>query len=661
MQPLWTPVARYATMPTFPRFMILLFSLLILTPQMSMASTPGEQNADNNGTDEQTQLRQLAQLAEYVGVDYSAAVENGEVVNADEYQEMLEFTSLIIEKLSENPHITEQSPALYRQALALQTSIKNKQDLSIVRQISSALRGTLLTLMPESSLPKHLLSDQDTQNLFQTNCATCHGVEGRGNGILAANLSPEPTDFTDKERAGNRSILGLFDAISNGLDDTAMPPFTQLKEQERWSLAFYVASLAFQGESAKNTAKVVDTVSLQQWVNHSPFQLAQDLSDQGITQTDIEALRANPETLFNHQPSPILITKNLLLSAKQAYDNGDFNQAKTLSVSAYLDGFELIENSLDAHDKNLRKNIEVNLMQLRHLLSNTQNASQLEVAINTTMLQLDQAQKLLTESNLSNATLFSASLIILLREGLEALLVVIALMTVLIRTNRRDALKYLHFGWVAALIAGGATWAAAQTLIDISGASREMMEGFGSLFAALMLFYVGVWMHSKTHAAHWQAYINKKINSQLKAGTLWGIALLSFIAVYREIFETILFYQSLLTQTENSQFSYFIGGLGTGIAILAITTWGLLKYSIKLPLAKFFSITTYLLLILSFILMGKAISALQEAAVVPINALPVHIEMDWIGVGSTWEGISAQLAVLILFIFYMVRTKKKTA
>ncbi|WP_299011073.1 cytochrome c/FTR1 family iron permease [uncultured Shewanella sp.] len=656
MQPLSGPMDRFIQMRLLPLFTLILFSLILFFSQTSLASTSKELDNKN-----QTQLRQLAQLAEYVGVDYDAAIEKGKVINQDEYQEMLEFSALIVEKLADNTQLNQQNPQLYREALALQTSIKNKQDILVIKEISSKLRSALLTLMPESSLPKHLVSSMATAQLFQENCASCHGIEGQGNGVLAANLSPEPTDFTDLARAENRSILGLFDAISDGLDDTAMPAFTQLKEQERWSLAFYVSSLAFQKSDQGSTAHILPKVTLQEWVNHSPSQLTQSLKSQGVTPADISALRSKPEALFDHQPSPLTVARNLLTSAKKAFDNGDYSQAKTLAVSAYLDGFELIENSLDAHDKNLRKSIEVNLMQLRHLLSNNQNPSQVQATFDTSMLQLAEAQTLLTESHLSNATLFSASLVILLREGLEALLVVIALMTVLIRTNRRDALKYLHLGWIIALIAGGATWVTAQTLIEISGASREMMEGFGSLFAALMLFYVGVWMHSKTHAAHWQAYINKKINSQLKAGTLWGIALLSFVAVYREIFETILFYQSLLTQSESGQFNYFIGGILSGIALLALTTWGLLKYSIKLPLAKFFSTTTYLLLILSFILMGKAITALQEAAIVPINNLPINIEMDWIGIGSTWEGISAQLAVLILFIFYMARTNKKTA
>lgn len=155
---------------------------------------------------------------------------------------------------------------------------------------------------------------------------------------------------------------------------------------------------------------------------------------------------------------------------------------------------------------------------------------------------------------LSNATLFSASLVILLREGLEALLVVIALVTVLVRTGRRDGLRYVHLGWVTALVGGVATWAAAQSLVSISGASREVMEGVAALLAAVVLLYVGIWMHSKTHAAQWQAYIQQHINSHLTAGTLWGLGLLAFIAVYREVFETVLFYQALLTQAAAAQY-----------------------------------------------------------------------------------------------------------
>jgi high-affinity iron transporter len=176
-----------------------------------------------------------------------------------------------------------------------------------------------------------------------------------------------------------------------------------------------------------------------------------------------------------------------------------------------------------------------------------------------------------------------------------------------------------------------------------------------------MLFYVGIWMHSKTNAEHWQAYIQKHINSQLEAGTLWGLAVLSFIAVYREVFETVLFYQSLVTQASTTQYSFVISGFLFGVAVLSILAWGMFRYSVKLPIARFFSTTTYLLLVLSFILMGKAISALQEAAIIGITPLPINVEVTWFGIGSTWQGITAQVTILILFSLYMYRSRNRNA
>jgi len=243
----------------------------------------------------------------------------------------------------------------------------------------------------------------------------------------------------------------------------------------------------------------------------------------------------------------------------------------------------------------------------------------------------------------------------LLREGLEALLVIIALMTILMRIDRQDTLKYVHIGWVGALLAGIATWWVAQSLITISGASREVMEGVAAALAAVVLLYVGIWMHSKTHAAHWQAFIQARIDSTLGSGTLWGLAALSFITVYREVFETVLFYQSLLTQVVATPVTPVVGGFVIGVLILSALAWILVKYSVKLPIAQFFATTTYLLLALSFVLAGKSVSALQEAAMVAISSMPVAFSVQWLGVNSTWQGIAAQSAVLVAFAIFVVR------
>lgn len=598
-------------------------------------------------------LRQLAQLAEYIDVDYSAAVDMGQVVNAGEYQEMVEFSDLLVNRSASKQGALKGNEAIANQALKLQQAIQNKGNVSDIRKLSANLRESLLKLMPQLSFPQQLLPETEVNTLFQENCSTCHGISGEGNGPLAAQLEPQPTDFTNKERASNRSILGLFDAITNGIDETAMPSFAQMAEQQRWSLAFYAGKLAFL--SSQKPAGEDLSLSLQEMINHNPTQLMAKIPREG--NLAVEWLRANPERLFVEQQNPLAITRKQLKLAFEENRKENYSEAANLAVSAYLDGFELVENSLDAHDTELRKSMEANMMKLRQLLSHSQKSDELDEAMTTILHQLDEAERLLDGSVLSGGTLFTASLVILLREGLEALLVVIALMTVLVKTDRKDALKYVHLGWISALIAGGATWVAAQSLITISGANREVMEGVAALLAALVLLYVGIWMHSKTHADHWQAYIQKHINANLKAGTLWGLAALAFVAVYREVFETVLFYEALLTQAVTTQYFQVAGGFMLGMALLFILAWLLIRYSVKLPISKFFASTTYLLLALSFVLMGKAVIALQEAAVIGISPLPVHFEFGWIGVKSTWQGLFAQALILFVFALFILQSK----
>ena len=584
------------------------------------------------------QLRQLMQLAEYIGADYAEAVTGGVIADAAEYQEMLEFGQLIV------TNALPDSPDFANQASALLTAIKNKATLAAVQKMTNALRGELLALAPQSSIPEILLPKAEVAALFQSSCGGCHGMWGQGDGTLAASLAPAPTDFTDRHRALNRSVLGLFDAINNGIDGTAMPAFATMTEQQRWSLSFYVGSLGF--DSLAHTDN--HNANLQQRVNYSPNQLFDLLSLQQPGKLD--QLRAYAENLSEAQPNPLAFTSQQLRKVLTLYQSGHYNKAQTLAVSAYLDGFELVENTLDVKDSGLRKSIETQLMALRRLINNKADSKIVENAVNEAVTQLAQAQKLLSGSSLSPEALFTASFVILLREGLEALLVIIALITVLRRTGRLDALKYVHFGWVSALLAGFATWFAAQYLITISGASREVMEGVAALLAAIVLFYVGFWMHSKTHANQWQRYIEQNINANLKLGTLWAIWGLAFIAVYREVFETVLFYQSLLSQAQSADLSSVASGFITALAGLGFITWFMTRYSVKLPIKHFFALTTYILLALSFVLLGKAIGALQEANLLSLTPFPYDIEMSWIGVYSTWQNVVAQSVVLLLSV-----------
>ncbi len=605
--------------------------------------------------------RQLLQLVEYIGVDYSAAVENGEIIDPGEYSEMQDFAAIIADKSRLFP--TEQV-SFVSLTEKLEAAVQKKQSIVEIQAITSQLKQQLLANAPQLSLPKILLPFVELEQIFQNNCTSCHGLSGKGDGTLATQLTPQPTDFTDKERAINRSIMGLYDVISGGLDGTAMPAFKQFSERQRWSLAFKLGSMAFISEQKLNSTPNQDSatrqnlgITLSDIVNYSPTEIIGRNNDLKLTQ--IEQLRADPDQLFDHQENPFAIAQNKLNGSLLAYQKSDFVQAKRLAVSAYLDGFELVENGLDAHDKRLRKKIETKMLALRQALNKAGNDELVIKSVAEISELLNQANTLVMESSMSDAALFSASFIILLREGLEALLVVIALFTILVRSKKQAAIKYVHFGWVAALLAGILTWIVAQYLVAISGASREIMEGVAAMVAALILFYVGFWMHNKSQSGQWQRYIQQNIDQSLSNGTLWGISGLAFIAVYREVFETVLFYQSLMTQTGVTQGFVLASGFTFAALVLMLIGWLVVQYSIKLPIARFFSSTSYLLLILSFILMGKSVAALQEAAIIGISAMPIKFEIDWLGVNSTWQGVMAQLSILLLSVGLMLKPKFK--
>lgn len=622
---------------------------VILVTTLTVLSLPSQ--AQSQTESNQESMRQLAQLVEYIGVDYSEAVANGEVINAGEYAEMDEFSAIILRNINSLSGSNEALQALEAPAQQLRQLIMNKAELLEVRGATAQLRAQILQQLPQVQLPHTLLPSAQTKELYQMQCSACHGQQGQGDGPASAGLEPAPTDFTDLARAENRSLLGLFDAISKGIDDTAMMAFTQLTEQQRWSLAFYVGSLAFQTDAKPaqqvGTANLID---LQQMVNVSPTQLRNQLPQAQASL--VNALRANPHQLFEVEVSPFAVAKARLTAAQEAYVANDLKRANRLAVSAYLDGFELVENGLSAYDADQTKAIEAQMMALRRIIAEPNQHAQVTAAIADLMKALEQAQATMTQQQLSNGALATASFVILLREGLEALLVVLALITVLRRTERNDAVKYVHTGWVTALILGGLTWWAAQSLVAISGASREIMEGVAAALAAAVLVYVGIWMHSKTNAQAWQQYIKQHLHSHLAAGTLWGIAALSFVAVYREVFETVLFYQSLLTQAQTGQQSSVWGGFVAAAAVLAVVTWAMLRFSVRLPIAKFFAYTTYLLLALAFVLAGKAMIAFQEAGWIAATPFPLPLNVDWLGMAATWQSLGAQLAVLVVFWWY---------
>jgi high-affinity iron transporter len=208
-------------------------------------------------------------------------------------------------------------------------------------------------------------------------------------------------------------------------------------------------------------------------------------------------------------------------------------------------------------------------------------------------------------------------------------------------------LPYVHGGWVAALLAGAVTWAVATYAIGISGASRELTEGVGSLLAAIVLLSVGIWMHGKSQAEEWRRYIATKMQGALSRGAAGFLFGLAFIVVYREVFETILFYAALWTADNGAT---ILAGALTALVLLAAVAWAMLRYSRTLPITQFFAYSAILIAILAVVLAGKGIGALQEAGIVPITPLAAVPRISWLGLFPTAEAVGAQLLTLVAVI-----------
>ncbi len=601
---------------------------------------------------DQEKAQTIVHMLDYVGVDYPEFVQDGQVLNAEEYQEQLEFATQVIALLGQLPAVPQQA-ALLEQAKSLLARIEAKAPGGEVSTLATALRNGVMQAWRLSVAPRQAPDLAQGARLFAEHCAACHGAQGRGDGQLAKGMEPPPSNFHDAARMQQRSLYGLYNTITLGVDGTSMRAFTELSEAERWALAFYAASLRAdsetiaRGEAAwkRGEGRAVFN-SLRPLVTGVPAELAPAGSE-------LDAVRAyltqQPQAVQAAAPAPMDISRTKLDEAAQAYTRGDREGARRLAIAAYLEGFELVEAALDNVDASLRAEIEREMMALRSAIGEGQPAAAVTAQVEKINALLDRADATLGGGSLSATTAFVSSLLILLREGLEAILVLSAIVAFVVKTGRRDALPYIHAGWIGAVVLGAITWAVARTMLGISGADRELTEGITALLAAAMLLYVGWWLHRRSNAHAWNRFIREQVDAALGKRTLWAMAGVSFLAVYRELFEVILFYESLWAQAGSGGHGAVLGGMAAGALLLVLIGGAILRYSVRLPIGPFFAVTSGLLALLAVVFVGNGVAALQEAGAV--DATLVHfISLPLLGIHPTAQGLALQVITLVLIL-----------
>jgi high-affinity iron transporter len=598
---------------------------------------------------EQTQM--ILHMLEYVAVEYPEFVQDGTVLDQAEYDEQIEFSQQVRTMLDQLPAHANK-PNLIRQAEQLSSHIHSKAPGLEVTALAQQLRWEIIRTYNVEVAPKRPPNLHSAAALYQSQCSACHGPQGQGDGPAAASLDPSPSNFHERQRMDQRSVYGLYNTITLGVQGTGMSSFQALSEDERWALALYVSNLASQEGDLQRGAELWQSGIGRSWFPDLASIVTQTPSEVRAAHGDDAArvlafLRHQPETVVSSHELPLARSIRLVRESLTAYRQGQTQTAQDLAISAYLDGFELVEASLDTVDRRLRMAVEAEMMQYRAMLKNREAIAAVEAAADRMQGLLSAAQQAIEGTRLPVSAAFLSSFAILLREGLEAILVLAAIYALLIKGEQRDALPYVHAGWIAALVLGGITWFVASYLVAISGSTREVTEGVTALVAAAVLLYVGFWMHDKAYAERWQTFLQSQLREALSGRTLWALALVSFLAVYREAFETVLFYQALWVQAAPAHVPV-LGGIISAAVALVVLGWLIFRGSVRLPLGLFFGATSLLLALLAVVFVGKGIAALQEAGTLPVN--PVNFPgIPALGLYPNLQGLALQ-ALLVLII-----------
>ncbi|WP_223450029.1 MULTISPECIES: cytochrome c/FTR1 family iron permease [unclassified Pseudomonas] len=586
---------------------------------------------------------QALHLLDYIGADYPESVESGKVINESEYREQLEFSQVLQGLIAALPAKPEKA-VLEQGVSTLRKSIAARQDGSDVSRQARQLGAKLAVAYEVSQAPIITPDPARGASMYTQHCSVCHGDAGAGDGPAGVGLTPPPANLRDAARLDRLSLYAIYNTLGMGVEGTDMPAFAdQLDDRQRWDLATYIAGFSADPAAAASEK----TYNIADLARQTPAEVLAAEGPQAAA--TFRAQRALPPQVKRGPAQLLDYTAATLDKSIAAYRAGDHDQAYDLSVAAYLEGFELVESSLDNVDANVRKDTEKSLMAYRQSLQDGLPVAQAQERLEAAKAKLKESAGLLGSDGLSWSLSYISGLLILLREGLEAILVLAAILAFLRNTGQQSAVRSVNVGWGLALLAGLATWALAAYVIDVSGSQRELLEGATALFAAVMVLWLGVWMHDRRHAAAWQDYIK---SSLVGGGGRFGFATLAFFSVYRELFEVILFYETLWLQAGPAGHNAVLAGGATALVLLVGLAWVILRGSAKLPLSLFFSINAGLLCALSVVFAGHGVKALQEAGIFGTRPVP-FFDFDWLGIHADAYSLSAQaVAIIAIIVLY---------
>lgn len=379
--------------------------------------------------------------------------------------------------------------------------------------------------------------------------------------------------------------------------------------------------------------------------------LVQKVEEENEQKLDFKAIRASLFAVFDN--------------AFKEYQAGNSKKAIGLIQDSYFDIFEGsgMENLIGAKDANLKAQIESYFSKIIALVKNKSDMSVINLEMTKMNESFDKALELLDSSNQSFLSLLLYSLIIITREGFEALLIVTAIIAYLVKSNNQDKLNIVYSSVSVAVVLSFIT-AFVMSLIfgQASAQNREILEGATMLVASLLLFYVSYWLLSNATAKKWTDYIKSSVAHSLDNKSKKALWLTCFLAVYREGAETVLFYQALIADaTSNLGYVALVSGFLIGVVILAVAYFIMKFTAIKLPIRAFFLFTGVFIYLMAFVFIGKGIMEFVEGKLFEPTLIEGLGTFTPLGFYPYYESVISQSIVVLIGIFglYLLIQKSK--
>jgi high-affinity iron transporter len=514
-----------------------------------------------------------------------------------------------------------------------------------VRRLTSRIASELgITL---DDVPRQTPSLARGAEVYQSSCASCHGTLGRGDGPAAAGLDPAPTNLSDRSALQDQSPLDYYRRITIGVVGTGMPSFEgSLPPEDRWAAALYATLLRLPAPAGAvpRTLQSFETTGRMSDIDLLAALEAADKST--ATPAHVAAIRrVQPDATAAAAVQVFAQVRAELDSTYALARRGD-SSANTRAFDAYMT-FEQVEREVRAKDPALAAELEADFADLRAEVGGSGSSGKLEALRPRLEAGLEKAE-LTVGSALSPVNLVLQSLVIMLREGLEAILIVGALMTFLVKMGAAHRKRDINRGVAAAVGASLATAVAIETVFHLSPAHQELLEGMTMVIATAVLFYVSYWLLSKMEVVKWNHFVKSKVNDALTSGSSLALASAAFLAVYREGFETVLFYKALFLTGGPGSGMPILMGIVLGAAILVGVYIAISRFGVRLPLKPFFGVTSAFLYYMAFVFAGKGVAELQAGSLLPTSIVSWAPRVPALGIYPTLESLLAQGVLLFL-------------